>query len=78
MKKVVHSGELEMDLGNINDIIDESIKVVWSELKDNKKVKKQLTKIPMPLCHMGEIHQVLMNLCLNVSHACEDKGQLEK
>ncbi|WP_077339963.1 sensor histidine kinase [Pseudocolwellia agarivorans] len=76
LKKVTHAGELEMEFGDINDIIDESIKVVWSELKYKMQVEKQFTEVPLILCHSGEIHQVLMNLFLNASHACEDKGLL--
>ena len=76
LKKVTHAGELEMEACNINDIIEESIKVVWSELKYNMEVVKQFTSVPMILCHTGEIHQVLMNIFLNASHACEDKGIL--
>jgi signal transduction histidine kinase len=76
LKKVTHAGELEMELGDVNNIIEESIKVVWSELKYNMEVEKQFTNLPMVLCHPGEIHQVLMNLFLNASHACEDKGLL--
>ena len=76
LKKVTHAGELEMETCNINDIIEESIKVVWSELKYNMEVVKQFTSVPMILCHTGEIHQVLMNIFLNASHACEDKGIL--
>lgn len=76
LKKVTHAGELEMEFGDINDIIDESIKVVWSELKYKMQVEKQFTEVPLILCHSGEIHQVLMNLFLNASHACGDKGLL--
>jgi len=76
LKKVTHAGELEMELGNINDIIDESVKVVWSELKYNMEVVKVFTTLPLVNCHIGEIHQVLMNLFLNASHACKDKGIL--
>lgn len=76
LKKVTHAGELEMDLGDINDIIEESIKVVWSELKYNMEVSKEFATLPLVNCHPGEIHQVLMNLFLNASHACEDKGML--
>lgn len=76
LKKVTHAGELEMELADVNDIIEESIKVVWSELKYNMEVEKQLASVPMVPCHTGEIHQVLMNLFLNASHACEDKGIL--
>ena len=76
LKKVTHAGELEMEPGDINEIIEESIKVVWSELKYNMEVDKKLTNVPKVICHQGEIHQVLMNLFLNASHACEDKGIL--
>lgn len=76
LKKVTHAGELEMEPCDINDIIEDSIKVVWSELKYNMEVVKQFMPIPMVSCHTGEIHQVLMNMFLNASHACEDKGIL--
>lgn len=76
LKKVTHAGELEMEKCNINDIIEESIKVVWSELKYKMEVEKEFATVPLISCHTGEIHQVLMNLFLNASHACEDKGTL--
>jgi len=76
LKKVTHASELEMELCDINEIIEESIKVVWNELKYNMEVVKQFSQTPKIPCHAGEIHQVLMNLFLNASHACEEKGLL--
>lgn len=76
LKKVSHAGEIEKELCDINEVIEESIKVVWSELKYNMEVEKKFSDIPMVYCHTGEMHQVLMNLFLNASHACEDKGVL--
>jgi signal transduction histidine kinase len=76
LKKVTHAGELEMKACQINDIIEESIKVVWSELRYNMVVEKYLTPLPMVPCHSGEIHQVLINLFLNASHACNEEGLL--
>lgn len=76
LKKVSHAGELEKELCDVNEIIEESIKVVWSELKYNMEVEKKFGDIPHIYCHTGEIHQVLMNLFLNASHACKDKGIL--
>jgi signal transduction histidine kinase len=76
LKKVTHAGELEMKACQINDIIDESIKVVWNELKYNMEVEKYFAPLPMLACHSGEIHQVLMNLFLNASHACDEDGLL--
>ncbi|WP_426359023.1 sensor histidine kinase [Pseudocolwellia sp. HL-MZ19] len=76
LKKVTHAGELEMKPCQINDIIEESIKVVWNELKYNMEVEKYFTPIPLIACHSGEIHQVLMNLFINASHACDEEGLL--
>lgn len=76
LKKVSHIGEVEKDLCDINDIVEESLKVVWTELKYNMKVEKIFATLPPVLCHTGEIHQVLMNLFLNASHACKEKGIL--
>ena len=76
LKKVTHTTELIMELCDINNVIEESIKVVWNELKYHIQIEKHFSSIPQIACHPGEIHQVLMNLFLNASHACEDKGML--
>ncbi|GLR70433.1 sensor histidine kinase [Agaribacter marinus] len=76
LKKVTHAGELNMEPADINNIIEDSIKVVWNELKYNMEIEKQLSPMPQVTCHSGEIHQVFMNLFLNASHACGDKGIL--
>lgn len=77
LKKVSHSGELEKESCDINQLIDESLKVVWSELKYTMQVEKHFGEIPPVLCHGGEITQVLMNLFLNASYACEENGVLD-
>ena len=76
LKKVSHSGDLEKDSCDINELIDEALKVVWSELKYTMKVYKDFGTLPNLLCYGGEIIQVLMNLFLNASYACEDNGEL--
>lgn len=77
LKKVSHSGELEKDPCDINELIDEALKVVWSELKYTMKVHKEYGTLSNILCHGGEITQVLMNLFLNASYACEENGELD-
>lgn len=76
LKQVSHAGEHEMELADINEIINESLKVVWNELKYKMEIKKDLIDAPQIYCHPGEIQQVLMNLFINASHACVDKGIL--
>lgn len=77
LKKVSHGGEIEKSLCDINELVEESIKVVWNELKYNMEVNTNLGTLPQYSCHGGEITQVLMNLFLNASHACEPQGVLD-
>lgn len=77
LKKVSHSGELEKDVCDINELIDESLKVVASELKYTMEVTKHFCSLPPYACHSGEITQVFMNLFLNASFACEKNGALD-
>jgi signal transduction histidine kinase len=76
LKKVSHAGELAQELCDINEIAMDSLKVVWSELKYKMTVKKSFAQLPKIYCHGSEIHQVLMNLFLNASHACDEQGVL--
>ena len=77
LKKVSHSGDLEKDSCDVNELIDEALKVVWSELKYTMKVHKDFGTLSNLLCHGGELTQVLMNLFLNASYACEENGELD-
>ena len=77
LKKVSHSGDLEKEPCDVNELIDEALKVVWSELKYTMKVHKDFGTLSNLLCHGGEITQVLMNLFLNASYACEENGELD-
>jgi signal transduction histidine kinase len=76
LKKVSHTAEVEREFCDINEVVDESLKVVWNELKYNLEVEKNYAKLPPVSCHVSEIHQVLMNMFINASHACEEGGVL--
>ena len=76
LRRVSHSGELEKKHRDIHQIIEESVKVAWNELKYRLEVKREFAALPPVPCHSGEIHQVLINLFLNAAHACEHRGCL--
>lgn len=76
LKKVSHSGTLEKEPCDINEIIEDSLKVVWNELKYSMQVEKSFAQLPLVNCHQSEIHQVLMNMFINAAHACEKNGTL--
>lgn len=75
LNKVSHSGGIEKELCDINSLIEESLKVVWNELKYSLTINKNLSKLPQIYCHQGEINQVLMNMFINASHASKSKGK---
>ena len=77
LNKVSHSGSFEKEPCDINALIDESLKVVWNELKYCLTVSKHFKQLPKVYCHPGEINQVLLNLFLNAAHATKDKGVLD-
>jgi signal transduction histidine kinase len=77
LNKVSHSGSFEKEPCDINLLIEESLKVVWNELKYCLTVNKHFKQLPKIYCHPGEINQVLLNLFINAAHATKDKGVLD-
>jgi signal transduction histidine kinase len=77
LNKVSHSGGGDKTLCNINNLIDESLKAVWNELRFCSSINKVFAKIPDVFCHPSEITQVLLNILINAAHANENKGALD-
>jgi signal transduction histidine kinase len=77
LNKVSHSGGGGKTLCNINNLIDESLKAVWNELRFCSSINKVFAKIPDVFCHPSEITQVLLNIFINAAHANENKGTLD-
>jgi signal transduction histidine kinase len=76
LNKVSHSGGVEKELCDINQLIEDSLKVVWNELKYCLTLHKNFNDVPKVYCHQGEINQVLMNMFINAAHASNSKGDL--
>lgn len=76
LKKVSHGGELTKKKCNVNSLIDESLKVVWNQIKYSMAIKKDFSDLPLLNCHESKIHQVLINMFVNASHACGTEGAL--
>jgi len=75
LKHVSHNGSVDKAPCDINAVLDESLKVVWNELKYSVDIEKNYNTLPEIHCHQNEIHQVLMNMLINAAHACENKEQ---
>jgi signal transduction histidine kinase len=77
LTKVSHSGDGETNLYDINTLIDESLKVVWNELKYCLTVNKNFGVLPKIYCNSGELTQVLLNMFVNAAHATKKNGILD-
>ena len=74
LKNFTHAGEEKKKKTNINNCIDETIRIVWNELKYHCEVVKDYGEIPKTYCYPSQLNQVFMNLLINASHAIKENG----
>lgn len=71
----VDSGEQqEVDL---NECLENTLKIIWNELKYTIELKKDYGELPPLKCNGGQLSQVFMNIIMNARDACGEKGQIE-
>ncbi|MBF0376193.1 MAG: response regulator [Desulfamplus sp.] len=61
---------------DINKAIDNTISILWNELKYKTEIIKHYGRIPEIRCFPQKISQVLMNLILNAAQAIEKQGTI--
>lgn len=61
---------------NLNDCIEDSLKMVWNELKYKVTVTKEFTDLPKTQCFPLQISQVIMNILVNAAHSIEEQGSI--
>lgn len=76
LKRVSHRGTVEMEDSNIQQVIEDAIKVVWNQLKYSMEIKRDFSPTPLVTCNKSEMHQVLINMFINAAYACETNGVL--
>jgi two-component system, NtrC family, sensor kinase len=74
MRGFSHISGNSMANADINKAIDETLTIVWNEIKYKAVIEKEYQNLPPVKCNIGEIKQVLVNLLVNASHAIEEKG----
>jgi signal transduction histidine kinase len=62
---------------NINDVIENALKIVWNQLKYNHKVETTLApNLDLILASEGQLQQVFVNLFINAAQAMKEQGVL--
>lgn len=74
LRGFAHMSQDEAIPAQLNTAIDDTLLIVWNELKYKAEVKKHLEDVPPVTCNLGEIKQVIVNLLVNAAHAIAERG----
>ncbi len=61
---------------DINECLEDAIKLCWHEIKYKVKLIKELGELPRIVCRSQQLCQVFLNLIVNASHAVSDDGKI--
>ncbi len=61
---------------DINKAMDETLTLIWNELKYKAEVIKEYESLPKVRCYIREIQQIFVNLLINSIHAIKEKGEI--
>lgn len=64
------------DRADINQCLEETLRIVWNELKYKCTVSKDFGELPRVLCYPRQLNQVFMNLLINSAQAIEGQGEI--
>jgi signal transduction histidine kinase len=72
MKEFAHPAQKEMAPADLNRAILSTLTVARNEYKYLADLETAFTEIPLVMCHLNEINQVVLNIVVNAAHAIED------
>jgi two-component system, NtrC family, sensor kinase len=76
LKEFSHVDEAEWQEASLNDGIESTLNVVWSELKYKAEVVREFGQLPPVRCIAAQVNQVLMNLLVNAAQAIDGRGTI--
>ena len=63
-------------LANVNDLLENTLTVIWNELKYKVEIVREYEEIPEIYCASDQLNQVFVNLLVNAVQAIEEKGEI--
>lgn len=61
---------------DLNRLIDNTIPIVWNEIKYKAQLHREYGDIPQTCCHPRQLSQVLTNLLVNATQAIDKDGEI--
>ena len=71
-----YSEEVDLSEENINTAMEETLTLVWNEIKYKAELIKNYGNLPPVECNVGELKQAFVSLLVNAVNAIKDKGQI--
>jgi two-component system NtrC family sensor kinase len=77
LKQFARTDEDESEAFDLNDNIENTIKVAWNELKYHATLIKEFDdSLPHAFGHPGQVNQVILNMLVNAAQAIESDGEI--
>ena len=76
LKEFSHVDQEERQPTDLNNGLETTLNIVWTELKYKATVDKNYGEIPLVTCYPMELNQVFMNLLVNAVQAIEVQGTI--
>lgn len=69
--------EAELKTVDLHEGIEDTLTLIYHEIKHNITVKKDFAQIQPIACYPGKLNQVYLNLLINAKQAIQDKGEIQ-
>jgi signal transduction histidine kinase len=76
MRGFAHMADNSFSKAQLNQAIEDTLTIVWNEIKYKAAIEKNFGDLPAVSCNIGEIKQVLVNLLVNAAHSIKEKGTI--
>jgi signal transduction histidine kinase len=76
LKNFSRHDQEQLEEADLNGCLEETLNMVWNELKYKARVVKEFGELPRVLCMPGLLEQVFVNLLVNAAQAMEQEGQI--
>ena len=76
LKSFSRLDEVKCKEADINECLENTLKVIWNELKYKATVSKEYGKLPPIKCYPQQLNQVFMNFLVNAAQAIENRGEI--
>ncbi|MDF1614814.1 PAS domain-containing sensor histidine kinase [Desulfurivibrio dismutans] len=74
LKNFARLDQAKFGWADINQCLEETLNIIWNELKYKAEVRKNYGELPPVWCHPQQLNQVFMNLLMNAAQAIATRG----